>query len=55
MEIARKEDGAVVGGVGSTPFIWNGPGTAFGRYVRITLLGRDYLHLDQVEVFGTFV
>jgi len=54
-ELARKEDGAVVGGVGSAPFIWNGPGTAFGRFVRITLLGRDYLHLDQVEVYGTLV
>jgi hypothetical protein len=51
-ELVRKEDDEVVGGVGSAPFIWNGPGTAWARFVRVTLLGRDYLHLDQVEVFG---
>ena len=34
------------------PFIWAGPGTAWARFVRVTLLGRDYLHLDQLEVFG---
>jgi glycosyltransferase involved in cell wall biosynthesis len=53
VELARKEDDAVVGGVGASPFVWNGPGTAFARFVRITLLGKDYLHLDQVEVYGT--
>lgn len=51
-EIARKEDDAVVGGGDGAPFIWNGPGTAWARFVRVTLLGSDYLHLDQVEVFG---
>ncbi|MDE2239653.1 MAG: glycosyltransferase family 2 protein [Rhodospirillales bacterium] len=34
------------------PFIWSGPGTAWARFVRVTLLGRNFLHLDQVEVFG---
>ena len=53
VELARKEDDQVVGGIGSATFIWNGPGSAFGRFVRITLLGRDFLHLDQVEVYGT--
>jgi hypothetical protein len=52
IEIARKEDGAVVGGIKGGKFVWNGPGTAWARYVRITLLGRDYLHLDQVEIYG---
>jgi hypothetical protein len=55
VELVRKEDDALVGGVGGAPFIWNGPGTAFGRFVRITLLGRDYLHLNQVEVYGTLI
>ncbi|MBU6425845.1 MAG: glycosyltransferase family 2 protein, partial [Rhodospirillales bacterium] len=34
------------------PFIWSGPGTAWARFVRVTLLGRNFLHLDQVEVLG---
>jgi len=34
------------------PYIWNGPGTAWARFVRVTLLGHNYLHLAQVEVFG---
>jgi len=55
VELVRKEDDALVGGVGGAPFIWNGPGTAFGRFVRVTLLGRDYLHLNQVEVYGTLI
>jgi hypothetical protein len=53
IEIARKEDNAVVGGIIGGPYVWNGPGTAWARFVRITLLGRDYLHLDQVEVYGS--
>ncbi len=52
IEIARKEDDEVVGGVTGGPYVWNGPGTAWARFVRITLLGHDHLHLDQVEVFG---
>ncbi|HQT47122.1 MAG TPA: glycosyltransferase family 2 protein [Acidocella sp.] len=52
VELTRKADKAVVGGVTGSPFIWDGPGTAWARHVRVTLLGRDYLHLDQVEVFG---
>jgi hypothetical protein len=35
------------------PFIWNGPGAAWARYVRVTLPGEDALpHLDQIEVYG---
>ena len=34
------------------PFRWQPPGTEIARVMRITLLGRNYLHLDQVEVFG---
>ncbi len=55
VELVRKEDDLVVGVIGNGPFIWDGPSTAFARFVRITLLGRDYLHLDQVEVYGTLV
>jgi hypothetical protein len=51
-ELVRKTDDQVVGGVTTGPFIWDGPGTAWARFVRVTLLDRGFLHLDQVEVFG---
>ena len=50
VELVEKRDGAVVEG----PYVWNGPGTAWARFVRVTALGRTYLHLSQVEVFGRF-
>ena len=50
VEIAHKQDDTPLTG---GPFIWNGPGPAWARFVRATLLGRDFLHLDQGEVFGT--
>ena len=48
VELAEKRDDMPL----AEPYIWAGPGTAWARYVRVTLLGRNYLHLDQVEVFG---
>lgn len=54
IELARKTDGQVTGGVVGGPYIWRGPGAAWARFIRVTLLGRDYLHFDQVEVFGRF-
>jgi hypothetical protein len=51
-EIAAKEDDSDVGGFAGAPYIWAGPGEAWGRYLRITLRGRNFLHLDQVQVFG---
>ena len=48
VELAEKRDDVPL----AEPYIWAGPGTAWARYVRVTLLGRNYLHLDQVEVFG---
>jgi hypothetical protein len=51
-ELARKTDDQVTGGVVGGPYVWRGPGAAWARFVRLTLLGRDYLHFDQVEVFG---
>ncbi len=51
-EIYRKTDDEPVGNFMTEPFIWRGPGTAWARFVRVTLLGGDYLHLDQVEIFG---
>lgn len=34
------------------PFSWSPPEPLHGRCVRIALLGRNFLHLDQVEIFG---
>ena len=44
-------DGPAPGGE-EAPFRWQPNGTETARVVRITLLDRSFLHLDQVEVFG---
>jgi F5/8 type C domain len=49
VDVLDKRDGAAV----TEPVVWAGPGTAWARFVRVTLHGRDYLHLNQVEVFGS--
>jgi hypothetical protein len=41
------------GGLDGEPFEWIAPRPVEARHVRVTLLGRDYLHLDQVEIIGT--
>lgn len=48
VDLVEKRDGRIV----EAPFIWDGPGTAWARFVRVTLLERNFLHLAQVEVFG---
>lgn len=40
------------GGLDGHAFEWILPYPVDARYVRVTLLGRDYLHLDQVEILG---
>ncbi len=47
-----KTDGVAFGGVDGQPFIWRPGRPMDARFVRIQLLGRDFLHLDQVEVYG---
>jgi lipopolysaccharide biosynthesis glycosyltransferase len=51
-EVYRRESDEPFGGVDGNPLIWTSPLPVVGRYVRIRLLTRNYLHLDQVEVFG---
>ena len=48
----HTHDGEAPGGAVGEPFRWQAQRTTVTRFVRITLLGRDYLNLDQVEVFG---
>lgn len=50
VDLLEKRDGLPV----EAPVVWAGPGTAWARFVRVTLLGRNFLHLNQVEVFGHF-
>jgi len=51
-EAYRRESDEPFGGADGNPLIWTPPEPVLGRYVRIRLLTRNYLHLDQVEVFG---
>ena len=52
VEIYRREDDAPFGGVDGHPLIFTPLIPVPGRFVRVRLLRRGYLHLDQVEVFG---
>ena len=48
-----KRDGIVFGGADSKPFKHDFAPPAVGRFLRVQLAGTQYLHLDQVEVFGS--
>ena len=51
--VFRKEANTLLRGpTRNSPFIWIPEEPVFGRYVRIELLYRQYLHLEQVEIFG---
>jgi predicted SAM-dependent methyltransferase len=50
--VFRKDNDMLVGGRRQTPFIWTPEREIRGRFLRIQLLGRTYLHLEQVEIFG---
>jgi len=51
--VFRKETQTLLRGpTRSSPFIWMPEEQVSGRYVRIQLLDMQYLHLEQVEVYG---
>jgi len=51
--VFRKETNTLLRGPTRTsPFIWMPEEQASGRYVRIQLLDTQYLHLEQVEIYG---
>jgi hypothetical protein len=52
IEIHRREEDFPFGGVDGDPLIVEPLIPYVGRFVRIRLLERNYLHLDQVEVYG---
>ena len=51
-EIFRRTDPEAFGGMDSTPFHWAASSRVVARYVRVQLLKPEFLHLDQVQVFG---
>jgi predicted SAM-dependent methyltransferase len=50
--VFRKETAAPLSGSKYLPFVWAPPEAVQARFVRIQLMGKQYLHLDQVEIFG---
>jgi hypothetical protein len=50
-EIYRRTDDTRWGADG-TPLVWTATGTVMMRHLRVVLLGHNFLHLDQVEVYG---
>lgn len=52
-EVYRRETDEPFGGVDGNPLVWQPHWPLVARFVRVRLLTRNYLHLDQVEVYGT--
>lgn len=50
--VQRRDDDRIVGGADGQPHIWHPALPVPARFVRIQLLGRNFLTLDQVEVYG---
>jgi len=48
----KNDDRPVHGRTKRLPFIWKSDKRTVGRFVCIQLIGRQYLHLEQVEIFG---
>ncbi len=51
-EVYRRESMQAFGGIDGEPLILRPPQALFGRFINIRLLTRNYLHLDQVEIYG---
>ncbi|WP_460253225.1 discoidin domain-containing protein [Acidiphilium sp. MT5] len=52
VEIYRRKNPEPFGGIDGNPLVFAPTIPVPARFVRVRLLRRDYLHLDQVEVFG---
>ena len=52
IEVFRRESGVPFGGVDGNPLVFAPSIPIPGRFVRVRLLEKNYLHLDQVEVHG---
>jgi hypothetical protein len=51
-EVYVKQDDVPVGSIVDGPLVLNFTTPSRFRYLRITMIGEEFLHLDQVEVFG---
>ncbi len=51
-EVNRRTDPAPFGGIDGQPYVWKPLSSVTARFVRIQLLRPEFLHLDQVQVFG---
>jgi hypothetical protein len=51
-ELMRRENVETFGGLNGHPFEWTPPKSLTSRWIRVQLLGKEFLHLDQVEVWG---
>jgi len=47
-----KNDARTVSSKRQAPFVWRSESGVTGRYVRIRLLGDEYLNMNQVEIYG---
>jgi hypothetical protein len=51
-EVYVKQDDIPVGSIVDGPLVLNFTTPSRLRYLRITMIGEEFLHLDQVEIFG---
>jgi hypothetical protein len=54
-EIWRKTDQSRFGGADGKPYIWQPNERLVTQYLRIRLLGRNFLHYDAIEILGRSV
>jgi len=49
---AAKLDATLFGGADGAPYVFKFTPTITARFVRITMIGEGFLHLEEVEVYG---
>ncbi len=47
-----KLDAALFGGLDDNPYVFRFDPAFTGRFIRLTLIGEGFLHLDEVEIYG---
>jgi len=47
-----KLDGALFGGLDGKPYVFHFSPHFTARFIRLTLIGEDFLHLDEIEIYG---
>jgi hypothetical protein len=49
---AAKLDAALFGGLDGKPYVMNFSPPFTARFIRLTLIGENFLHLDEIEIYG---